>query len=444
MAGKQAPGSGGKKGKSAGKTQGQRSCCGSLFRCCALPVVLIALALGGFQYAVQDPAIAEKLVRKVVEMGGISESVFDHVEFVDKTAWTDIITKGNLGLAESYMHGKINIKELLPLFFEVLNGTSVGTRRKEVSDYLGYFMAAAALPTDMQARFRNMQSREESTRVTTMHYDAGNDLYEKMLGPSMSYTCAYWKSGDQRAKNLEEAQNNKFNLIMRKLELKPGMKVADFGMGWGTAAAYMHKNGNVDVTGVSLSTQQVKWATDNLSKPGLKFIWSDYRDHCEDPAHIGTYDRIYSIGMLEHVGYKNHAPFFKCIKKLLKPEGLAVVHTIGEPDFVPASDAFLDKYIFPGAVIPTLSSLTAGFENDFILEDFHNFGHDYAPTLAAWNVNAKKFFAENPKAYTPEFQRMWDYYLRICEALFELRINQLWHFVLSPRPATRLRIDRQL
>merc|ERR1719436_1917359 len=292
----------------------------------------------------------------------------------------------------------------------------------------------------LSARLFNQQTRERSTRVTKQHYDAGNDLYERMLGPSMSYTCAYWKN----ATTLDQAQVNKFDLIRRKLELQPGMKVVDLGMGWGTAAEYMHKHGHVDVTGVSLSEQQVKWAKDKLTKPGLRFIWSDYRDHCEDPNAIGTYDRIYSIGMLEHVGFMNHAPFFKCIKKLLKPEGLAVVHTIGEPDFVSASDPFLEKYIFPGAVIPTMSSATAALEKYFILEDWQNFGYDYSKTLAAWSVNSKAYFKEKPEAYSPEFQRMWDYYLKMCVALFELRINQLWHFVLSPRPATRQRIQRQL
>merc|ERR1719440_1166984 len=148
--------------------------------------------------------------------------------------------------------------------------------------------------------------------------------------------------------------------------------------------------------------------------------------------------------MMEHIGYKNYEPFFRCIKSLLKPDGLAVVHSIGEPDFVSASDPFLDKYIFPGAVIPAMSTMTKAFENDFILEDWQNFGHDYSKTLAAWGVNSRKFFKDNPKAYTAEFQRMWDYYLKLCESLFELRINQLWHFVLSPRPTYRKGIERQL
>lgn len=256
----------------------------------------------------------------------------------------------------------------------------------------------------------------------------------------MSYTCAYWKG----ANNLDQAQTNKLDLVHRKLELQPGMKVVDLGMGWGTAAAYMNEFGKVDVTGVSLSKEQVSWASNNIAKDGLRFIWSDYRAHCEDPNVAGTYDRVYSMGFLEHVGYKNLEPFFACVKKLLKPDGLAVVHTIGEPDFVPAGDPFFEKYIFPGAVIPTMSSLTVAYENHFILEDWQNFGYDYAKTLAAWNVNSKKFFEEKPDAYTPEFQRMWDYYLKMCESLFELRINQLWHFVLSPRPAMRKGVDRQL
>merc|ERR1719221_1648873 len=184
----------------------------------------------------------------------------------------------------------------------MMNGTSVGTRRKEGSDVLGHIMSLIALPTNLAGYLTNQQTRERSTRVTKQHYDAGNDLYERMLGPSMSYTCAYWKG----AKNLDEAQTNKFNLIFRKLQLEPGMKVADLGMGWGTAAAYMHEHGKVQVTGVSLSEQQVKWAQEHLTKPGLRFIWQDFRDHCEDPKHVGSYDRIYSIGMLEHVGYKNH------------------------------------------------------------------------------------------------------------------------------------------
>lgn len=413
---------------------------GSKMGCLAVLAVVVALLGGGLQMALKQPHISKAALHKVVELGGISPTIWDKIEFVDDSAWYDIITGANLGLAEAYMHGKIKM-DPMEVFMTLLDGTSIGTKRKEGSDYLGVVMGILSLPTYLQGYVSNMQSREHSTRVTKQHYDVGNDLYEVMLGPTMSYTCAYWTPN---AKNLEEAQTNKFDLILRKLEVKPGMKVVELGMGWATAAKYMHQTGKVNVTGVSLSEQQVKWATKNVARDGLQFRWEDYRDHCDDPNFIGYYDRLYSIGMLEHVGYKNHASFFKCIKRLLKPDGLAVVHSIGEPDFLPASDPFIDKYIFPGAVIPAMSSLTAAFENDFILEDWQNFGYDYSLTLNAWNVNADKFFLENPGAYTVEFQRMWHYYLKLCEALFDLRINQLWHFVLSPRPTNRKRISRQL
>jgi cyclopropane-fatty-acyl-phospholipid synthase len=378
-------------------------------------------------------------VHKLVELGHIPTTVWDSIQIKDETMWYDIITKMNLGIAEGYMHGKVDI-DLLPFFLALLNETSVGSRRHEGSDLLYYVSLVATAPTNIKAYLSNQHTRELSSRVTKEHYVAGNDLYEVLLGPTMSYTCAYWRG----AKNLDEAQRNKFDLVFRKLESAPGMKILDVGMGWGTAAAYMHEHGKVDVTGLSLSEEQVKWAQQHLTKPGLRFIWADYRDHCEDPGQIGTYDRVYSIGMLEHVGTKNYKSFFKCIKELLKPDGLAVVHSIGEPDFVPASDPFLDTYIFPGGVVPAMSMLVHDIEKNFILEDFQNFGFDYSLTLAAWYENSEKFFKDHPTAYTLEFQRMWRYYLKMCEALFTLRINQLWHFVLSPRPAYRKRVERQL
>jgi cyclopropane-fatty-acyl-phospholipid synthase len=407
-------------------------------------LVISVVAIGCVPVVLKMPGVSEKAIRFIVDKAGLPPTIFDHLKVKDDSVWFDIITKGNLGIAEAYMHGKAEV-EPYELFIKLLNGTSIGSKRKQSTDALSVFGDVVAAPLGAVASLLNQQTKSLSKRVTEQHYDAGNDLYEKMLGPSMSYTCAYWKD----AKNLNQAQQAKFDLVFRKLQIPKGskMKIADLGMGWGTLAAYTHKNGNklgnVEVTGVSLSKEQVKWAKDNLATSGLDFLWMDYRDHCDDPKVQGTYDRVYSVGMLEHVGFKNHASFFRCVKKLLKPDGLAVIHTIGEPDFVPVSDAFLDKYIFPGAVIPTLSSLTAGFENLFILEDFQNFGHDYARTLEAWNVNAEKFFKDNPKAYTPEFQRMWHYYLKLCEALFELRINQLWHFVLSPRPTYRKGIERQ-
>mmetsp|Transcript_79279 Transcript_79279/g.156982 ORF Transcript_79279/g.156982 Transcript_79279/m.156982 type:complete len:414 (-) Transcript_79279:443-1684(-) len=407
--------------------------------CCTIPVLILALVAGVAQYVLRQPVYAEAAVRKLVEVSGIPQDIWKSFEVVDDSAWYDIITGLNLGIAEGYMHGKIKM-EPLEFFFTLLNDTALGTRRKDGGNVMGYIVPVLNAPTVLAGYLTNQQTPKLSRQMVNSTYDVFSDLYEAMLGPAMSYTCAYWKD----AKDLEQAQVNKFNLIFRKLETEPGMKLAELGVGWGTAAKYMHEQGQLDVTGVSLSEQQTRWASEHFSAPGLRFICQDYRDFCEDPSHIGAYDRVYSMGMLEHIGHKNFDSYFKCVKKLLKPEGLAVIHSIGEPDFVPASDPFLDTYIFPGAVIPALSTVMPAVENLFIVEDFQNFGYDYAKTLAAWSDNSEAFFKNNPQAYNPEFQRMWQYYLRMCEALFELRINQLWHFVLSPRPAHRRGIARQL
>jgi len=414
--------------------------------CCCLPLFLVAfsgLAIVALRFSLQNPDISESALRKILKLGGVPDSIFDHIQIHDRSIWYDIVTKGNLGLGEGYMSGKIDL-DLLPFFFTFLNDTSLGTRRKEGYDVLGTVMKLINVPTEIMAQIFNQQTRHLSMRVIDEHYNSGNDVYEAILGPTMGYTCGYWRN----ATTLDESQTHKFDLIRRKLQLEPGMKVADLGMGWGYAAAYMAEHSQVEVTGVSLAKEQIKFATDRFVRPGLSinFVREDYRDHCEDPARIGTYDRVYSIGMLEHVGYQNYEGFFKCIKKLLKPDGLAVIHSIGEPDFLPIMDPFLDKYIFPGAVIPSLSGLSAAFENHFILEDMQNIGYDYARTLAEWTNNANVFFAEGaPGAHYPkDFQRMWLYYLRLCEALFELRINQLWQFVFSPRPTLRAGIERQI
>jgi len=404
-------------------------------------MLALASVVGIAQYVSQQPAHAEAIVKHFFAAGGIPDSVWNHVEVVDDSFWFDVIVKQNVGIGEGYMRGKVKL-ELLPFFVALLNGTSLGTRWAIQDGFpiFKYIFALTQLPRDLTGYLANMQTRDLSVRVAKTHYDVGNDLYEAMLGPTMAYTCAYWKG----AQDLDQAQINKWNLIFRKLESSPGMKVIDIGMGFGTTAKYMRDMGQLDVTGVSNSEEQVKWATAHVAGPGLRFILSDYRDICEDAAHVGTYDRLYTIGFLEAVGHHNLRSFFKCAKALLKPDGLAVVQTIGTVDFEPGVEAFTEKYIFPGGNIPALPSILSGAADLFVLEDFQNIGYDYATTLASWSNNSESFFKQRPKAYSPEFQRMWAYYLRMAQANFELRLLQLWHLVLSPQPVTRNGIARQL
>jgi len=224
--------------------------------------------------------------------------------------------------------------------------------------------------------------------------------------------------------------------------LQPGMNVLDLGCGWGTAAAYIHEKSAVNITGVNLAKEHILWASENLAKPGLRFVLQDFRDHCADSRLHGTYDRIYSIGMMEHVGTSNNDILFSCLKNLLKPDGLAVIHTIGELAYSD-TDPWFDKYIFPGTTIPSLRYMSASWEPYLILEDFQNFGYDYSLTLDEWAKNYETFMRtnENPK-YTDRFHRMMMFYLRLCEGLFKHRINQLYQFVFTPRGTARIGVQR--
>ena len=338
------------------------------------------------------------------------------------------------------MSGKL-LMDPLNVFRKLLNGTSIGTHRNEGMSTLKLLGQIVKLFMNVQALITNQQSRVLSKRVINQHYDFGNDFYENILGSTMAYTCGYWKN----ATNLDEAQIHKFDLVRRKLQLTAGMNVVEIGMGWGFAANFIQLRDNVNVTGITLSLEQLNFAKGrHPERPGLRYLLMDYRDFCENPKELGTYDGLYSIGFLEHVGPHNYQSFFKCVRDILKPNGIAVIQTIGELNFNLHMDPFLDKYIFPGAVIPSLAWLTQSFEDLLILEDYHNFGYDYSKTLQAWSQRADVYFETYPRKHPQEFQRMWEYYLKMSQVLFELRINQLWQLVLTPRHTTRFGVVRQL
>jgi cyclopropane-fatty-acyl-phospholipid synthase len=397
-------------------------------------VAVGAIAASGFR---NSQWIWERLVRAALVRSGVPDKIYDHMNVTNEAAWYDIAVKGSLGIGEAYMSGDVQL-DLYPFFRTLLDGTSAGTLTGMQEDSLAWAAWAVQLPGNVYHMLTDPDAALATSRIQ-QHYDVGNDLYEAMLGPSMSYTCAYYQGG---AENLTAAQVAKFDLIRRKLQLDPGMQVLDIGFGFGSAAAYIQEKSKVTVTGITVSAEQRKYAEEHHTSPHLKFMHEDWRDHCS--KHSAKYDRIYIVGVLEHFGSHNYPKFFECTRKMLKPDGLLLIHTIGQP-FMEKSgpDPFLDKYIFPGGELPTLHGLSLAFRKHFLLEDFQNFGFDYSTTLASWHDNADKFFASNSR-YSLSFQRMWTFYLSMCSVLFETRITQLWHFVLTPRPALRRNITRQL
>jgi cyclopropane-fatty-acyl-phospholipid synthase len=273
----------------------------------------------------------------------------------------------------------------------------------------------------LKSRMINMQSRHKAYEVGQKHYDLGNDLYEIMLDKRMNYTCGYWKN----AGSLDEAQEAKLELICKKIDLEPGMEVLELGCGFGAFAGYAAEKYDVRVTGYTVSKEQVKWGNEKYKDLPVRLILEDYR------AATGLYDRVISVGLMEHVGYKNYRKYMELTKRTLKKDGIAFFHTIGRNESVTAVDPWTNKYIFPNGIVPSISQLGKAMEQLFVLEDLHNFGPDYDLTLMAWYDNFVRSWPDLKEKYGERFKRMWEYYLLTSAGAFRSRKLQLWQVVMT-------------
>jgi cyclopropane-fatty-acyl-phospholipid synthase len=329
----------------------------------------------------------------------------------DDRLYARLIRHRELGLGEAYMDGWWDSNHVDQTIVQLLKQDI----RAQVKVGPAVVLAAVA-PT-----LRNEQTVSRAKRNAEHHYNIGNDLYERMLDQRMIYSCGYW----QGAKTLDEAQEQKLDLICRKLGLKKGMTLLDIGCGWGGFAEYAASKYGVKVTGISPAAEQVKLARARTKGLAVTIQQKDYREV------KGTYDRIISVGMLEHVGPKNYDEFFAVCERLLAKDGMMLHHTIGGNKTDKYGDPWISKYIFPGAKLPTLTQLTKAVEGRFIIEDVHNFGPDYDKTLMAWHKNFVKRYPEIQDHYDERFYRMWTYYLLICAAAFRVRDLQLWQIVMT-------------
>jgi cyclopropane-fatty-acyl-phospholipid synthase len=322
---------------------------------------------------------------------------------------------GSLGLGESYVDGWWDCDALDEMFARLLGladadddarfGTFVGLRRELV------------------ARLRNRQSPKTASRNVALHYERDDQLFHAMLDRRLVYSCAYWN----RANNLDDAQEAKLELVCRKLELKRGQTVLDIGCGWGGFARHAAERHGVRVVGITLSPRQAAIAAERCAGFPVEIHIQDYRQVA------GRFERIVSLGMLEHVGHKNHATFMGALHRCLSPSGLALVQVIGKRRSTTNIDPWLDRYIFPGAVLPSVAQLGVAIEPLFVMEDWHNFGADYDKTLLAWHANFEAHWPELARRHDERFRRLWRYYLLCCAGGFRARHTQLWQIVLSPR-----------
>ncbi len=359
------------------------------------------------------PANAENIVRSLLAEADIQVNGDRPWDFRvrDPRVFSRIVTKGSLGAGEAYMDGCWDVEALDQFFDRLLRA------RLEASLRRGNFFRDWVLP-----RISNLQNRRRSLRVAERHYDLGNEFYEAMLDRQwMQYTCGYWKDAD----SLDKAQAAKLDLVCRKLQLRPGQTVLELGGGWGGFARYAAEHYGVSVTVYNISREQVEWAREHTGNLPVTFHLKDYRDA------EGTYDKVVSIGLCEHVGRKNYRDFLALKARCLKKDGLALLHTIGCNVTKSWSDPWFTKYIFPGGSLPSLPQLTAASEPGFIQEDFHNIGPDYDKTLMAWHRNFEEHWPWFRDRYGERFYRMWRYYLLSCAGAFRARNIQLWQFVYS-------------
>jgi cyclopropane-fatty-acyl-phospholipid synthase len=261
-------------------------------------------------------------------------------------------------------------------------------------------------------------------RMVARHYDLGNDLYEAMLDRSMTYSCAYWEG----AETLDQAQEAKLDLVCRKAGLRPGMRVLDVGCGFGSFCRFAASRYGISVVGITISREQLESARERCKGLPVELRLQDYRDLNEPP-----FDAIVSIGMFEHVGYRNYRRFFRQMRRHMRPEGLFVLHSSGGLASEVSYDPWMDRHIFPRAHLPSARQITTAVEGLLLIEDWHNFGVHYDPTLMAWYENFTRAWDRLETHYDERFRRIWRCYLLTCAGSFRQRLHQVWQVVFSPR-----------
>ncbi|MDD3180727.1 MAG: cyclopropane fatty acyl phospholipid synthase [Opitutaceae bacterium] len=329
----------------------------------------------------------------------------------DERFYRRVLARGTLGFGEAYMDGWWDCA--------AIDEMCCRAERAHLDEQVRFSLTnVAALVT---AALVNRQTVRRARQVAETHYDIGNDFFAAMLGQDLQYSCAYFDGTD----DLIEAQQRKMELICRKLGLRAGLRLLDVGCGWGGLAKFAAEQYGCNVVGITISREQQAYAVQSCRGLPIEIRLQDYHEVAE------PFDRIVSVGMMEHVGYKNYRAFMTAATRCLDNGGLFLCHTIGGNVSRVCSDPWIMRYIFPNSMLPSPAQVTRAAEGLFVLEDVQNFGPHYDKTLLAWERNFSRSWDRFRHIYGERFGRMWRYYLLSCAGAFRARTIELFQFLFS-------------
>lgn len=358
-----------------------------------------------------------KKVDNILEQAGITingPQPWD-IQVHDQRWYNRVLLDKNLGMGESYMEGWWDCDKIDAMVHRLLqNGIE-----DEINGDLRY--RTHYLP----GVIRNLQSKARSRMIAERHYDLDYNLFSSFLDPYHQYSCGFFNGTD----DLDEAQQRKLDLIAAKLNLCEQDHLLDIGCGWGGLAQYAAQQHGCTVTGVNISTEQLQYARQRCQDLPIQFQECDYRDI------KGQFDKIVSVGMFEHVGRKNYRTFMEVAHRSLRDKGIFLLHTIGNNVSRSSIDPWINRYIFPNSMLPSLRQISEAAEKLFVIEDIHNIGPHYDKTLLSWNDRFQDAWPDLEKKFDSRFKRMWEYYLLSCAGSFRARNVQVWQIVLTKQGA---------
>jgi len=348
------------------------------------------------------------------------------VKLLNKNLHFRLLINPDLYLGEAYTDGSLTIENGSISDFLELAYKNIGRNKINTSGYLLKKIKGTI------RYLTNFNFAKRSKKNVSHHYDISDDLYELFLDSKKQYSCGYFKNDND---TLETAQYNKINHIIKKLNLKPNQKVLDIGSGWGYLAIEIAKQSKCEVTGITLSENQYRYANAKAKEYNLenqvRFKLADYRNLKE------KFDRVVSVGMFEHVGRKFYKTFFKQVANLLNDNGLALIHTIGSVNQPRDPQPWVTKYIFPGGYTPSMSEVIGPIEKSgLIISDLEVLRMHYAHTLRNWKERCIKNKSKIIEKFGEKFFRMWEFYLTSCEMTFKWGDQVVFQFQLTKNLTT--------